>query len=319
MPPLVSPALAPWFSPTGTTSTQAAPSSGNRQRFYATAGGPVTLPADWSDDDARQWVAAYDQHIAKLEQSWKETAGFQTREAELRRRQIEAQIEDAKQGRDNALELGRLQAETSRYGVDVASRDRMVQLRQEQGQFDARHGLDVAKAYTEYARTPDMRWSSADFDEAIGQVGRGTPPQSLASRVNAGDRPQAKTWQQFSVLANYGPGGGGGTTGATTDPMPGGSGSGSGGGDLRVKAADAIMKALPPSPEVGHNANNYAALDAIERLYFSADTPLGAVQQLGPARRKIAEAGLARKGYDPALVNEDYMRRQPGQGSVRSA
>lgn len=294
------------------------------------------FPSEFSDDDIRRMISGYDARIATATQAWQETSGLQ-------RRQIEAQIEDLKEGRENARrqmeisrEIAKLQAETSRYGIDVGRQNALDQLQyqreqlaQNQQQFDARHGLDVAEAYTKYASTPDMRWAAADFDDAVARTGAGLAPRSLASRVNSGDRPQPKSWEQFSVLANYGPGSGSSSGGfraqpmnATTDPMRPASGGaavdldGDGVPDPRVKPIKAIVDAFPPSETQGRDGQDWSALNAIESLYFSG-TP-GSVERLGKARQKTAEAGLARKSYDPELVREDYMRRRPGQGSVRA-
>jgi hypothetical protein len=315
-------------------------------RWVNTASGPVILPNDFSEEDAQKWAESYDAAIATNQQALQQTAG-------LERRQIEAKIEDLKAGRENAMKIAQLQAETTRYGYDQSRQSEIDRLKENQRQFDQTHaldlqkfgldtqrfgleqqrfGLDTARAYTDYAKTPDMRWSANDFDQAIGRVGLGLQPQTIASRYAAGDRPQPKTWEDFSVLANYGPNGSGtgimapgGTAdapaGAPADTSQGGSAGGATGSttDPRVTAANAVMKAIPPSPGVGHDDNNWAALNAIEKLYFSGDTPAGAVQQLGPARQKIALAGLARKGYDPQLAQEDYNRRQIGQGSSSAA
>ena len=74
---------------TSSMPTSASSSGAGRSRFVVTKGGPVTLPGDMSDADAAQWVQAYDAYIGTLTQAWQESSGLQ-------RKQIEAQIEDAK-------------------------------------------------------------------------------------------------------------------------------------------------------------------------------------------------------------------------------
>lgn len=278
-------------------------------RFAVSSNGPMYLPGDLTDEEAAQAVKAYDAYIATLTQAWQESSGLQ-------RRQIESQIEDAKIARQNAMQIAQLQAETSRYGTDVQRQTRLDELRQNQRQFDATHGLDVAKAYTEYAKTPDMMFARNDFMNAMGRVGQGLGPKPITSATPS---PKAKTWADWSALTGYSTptvqanrsGGGGGA------PVSSPASGGGAGTDPRVSAANAVMKAIPPSDDVGNDEQDWAALRAIQNLYV-AKRP-GSVEKLGAARQKIANAGLARLGYDPARVNEDYMRSRPGQASVRRA
>lgn len=282
-------------------------------RFVVTQNGPLFLPGDLTDDEAAQAVQAYDQYIARLTQAWQESSGLQ-------RKQIEAQIEDAKRGRENAMEIARMQSGDSRYGTDVQRQTRLDELRQNQRQFDASHaldmqryGLDVAKAYTEYSRTPDMMFARNDFMSAMGRTGQGLAPRNVMSQGT----PQAKGWQDFAALAGY-----------TTPTVQAGRSQGGGGGmapqgptgggtDQRQKAVQEIMKAMPPSDSNGYDGQDWEALNAIRSLY-AARRP-GEVERLGQERRKIGQAGLARMGYDPNLVESDRMRTLPGQRSVRAA
>lgn len=291
----------------GGVARPAAAAAGTRPRFVSTANGPVTLPADWSDEDARQWVTAYDQHIATLTRQWEQTSG-------LERRQIEAQIEDAKQGRKNAMEIAQLQAQTSRYGTDAQTQQAIADRMERQRQFDANHGLDlqkfgldVANSYTQYAQTYDDIWALQDFKSAIGNIQRGGGPSPLSSQGS----PRPKTMEQFAVLANYP---GSQQQGASMAAQSGGGGSGT---DPRITAANSVMKALPPSESAGNDGQDWAALRAIESLYFGKKP--GEVEKLGKERGRIAEAGLARLGYNPKLVAEERRNSLPWQGSVRSA
>lgn len=275
-------------------------------RFAVSSNGPMYLPGDLTDEEAAQAVKAYDAYIATLTQALKESSGLQ-------QRQIESQIEDAKIARQNAMQIAQLQAETSRYGTDVQRQTRLDELRQNQRQFDATHGLDVAKAYTEYAKTPDMMFARNDFMNAMGRVGQGLGPRNVMSQGT----PQAKSWQDFAALAGYSTptvqagqsqGGGGGM--APQGPTGGGT-------DQRQKAVQEVMKAMPPSDSAGNDGQDWEALNAIRSLY-AARRP-GSVERLGKDRQAIANAGLARMGYDPSLVNADYRRTLPGQRSVRAA
>lgn len=281
-------------------------------RFAVSQNGPLFLPGDLTDDEAKQAVEAYDAYIARLTQTWQESSGLQ-------RKQIEAQIEDAKKARENALAIAQMQDATSRYGTDTSRDLRLAELRQNQRQFDASHaldmqryGLDVAKAYTEYSRTPDMMFARNDFMNAMARTGQGLHPQNVMSQGT----PQAKGWQDFAALAGY-----------TTPTVQAGRSQGGGGmapqgptgggTDQRQKAVQEIMKAMPPSDGDGYDGQDWEALNAIRSLY-SARKP-GDVERLGQERRKIGQAGLARMGYDPNLVESDRARTLPGQRSVRAA
>jgi len=243
----------------------------------------------------------WDQYVNAIKAALAASSGFQ-------RMQLQAQLDDAEKGRANAYKIAQLSAETSRYGVDVNARLRMAELKQQQAQFEATHGLDLAKAYTQFASTPDMMFARNDFINALGRVGQGGFPQDVTTE----GQPHAKTWEDFQAIANLGTGKGGGGGG-------GGGGAAAGGGtaDPRMTAANAVMKAIPPSDGAGHDDQDWAALSAIQALY-SAGKP-GSVARLGAARGKIALAGLARLGYDPATVLEDYTRAGVGQQSSRLA
>ena len=282
-------------------------------RFAVSQNGPLFLPGDLTDDEAKQAVEAYDAYIARLTQAWQESSGLQ-------RKQIEAQIDDAKKARENALAIAQMQDATSRYGTDTSRDLRLAELKQNQRQFDASHaldmqryGLDVAKAYTEYSRTPDMMFARNDFMNAMGRTGQGLHPQNVMSQGT----PQAKGWQDFAALAGYttptvqaGRSQGGGGSMAPQGPTGGGT-------DQRQKAVQEIMKAMPPSDGDGYDGQDWEALNAIRSLY-AARRP-GEVERLGKPRRQIAQAGLQRMGYDPALVESDRQRSLPGQRSVRAA
>ena len=161
-----------------------------------------------------------------------------------------------------------------------------------------------------------MRWSANDFDTAVRNIGLGSGPVPVSSQPS----PQPKSWQDWTAL-----------TGFTTPTVQAGQSAASSGGggpgqmqagaggqaDPRLAAANGILKALPPSSTPGHDENDWAALNAVKSLYMSGRP--GDVEKLGAPRRKIAQAGLARLGYDANLVESDRQRALPGQGSVRAA
>jgi hypothetical protein len=157
-----------------------------------------------------------------------------------------------------------------------------------------------------------------DFMSAMGRVGQGLTPQPAITQQPG---PQAKTWQDFSALAQYngsqvpGAESGGGGGGGSSQPAAssGGGGEAKAPPDPRVQAAGAIMKALPPSESPGADGQDWNAINAIVEMYKSGRP--GVEARLGPARTKIAMAGLARQGYDPALISEEYNRSLPGQQS----
>jgi hypothetical protein len=209
-----------------------------------------------------------------------------------------------------------LQASTSRYGIDAQSATALRELQEKQRQFDADHGLDIAKAYTAFSATPDMMFARNDFMSAMGRVGQGLSPAPYTAQ----GQPHAKSWEDFSSIAQYNgstvpggsSGGGGGGGQAAAESAAGGGGTAASASDPRVSAASAIMKAAPPSESAGADDNDYAALNAIRSMYEAAHPGM---QRLGAPRLKIAQAGMARLGYDAPLAQYDYTRSLPGQKS----
>lgn len=302
------PPAVPGSSTVVRPSTAASTTPQRNFRVGITQQGPIYLPSELTDDEARQAVEAYDKYIATLTRAWEESSGLQ-------RRQIESQIEDAKKGRENAMEIAQLQAQTTRYGTDVQASTRMAELRQNQAQFDQTHGLDVAKAYTEYASTPDRYFQLGDFTDALSRTGAGMGPR----RYGATGTPQAKSWEDFAALQGFNTpavqagrsqSGGGG-------PQASGAGSGGGGSDPRISAASAIMKAIPPSEGDGYDQSDWSALNAIQSVY-QARKP-GSFERLRPGQQKMFASGLSRMGYYAPDAIEDMRRAAPGQKSVRLA
>jgi hypothetical protein len=317
----------PWFTPSAASSQSelARPGdpalSSGRSRFHATKGGPVTLPSDWPEEDAQAWVASYDQYIGTLTQAWQASSGLQ-------RRQIEAQIADAKEGRKNALEIARMQDQTSRYGIDVGSQDRMKALLENQRQFNATHaldlqrfgldekklGLDRAQTATEYLSTPDRFVQASDFMDLSGRVLAGQPGAGTGSGI----APQAKTMADFDALTGGGnPGRQVGTPQAGAAPT---TATGGAGADARVKALRGIIEAAPPSDEPGLDNNAYHVLNAAKEIYAMNLTPgqQAALKADDQSFKMLGSAGK-RLGYSPESWWERQQRSLPGQTSVRAA
>jgi hypothetical protein len=252
-------------------------------------------------------VEEWDRDIARNQQAIDESSGYQ-------RKALEIQQESAKAARKNAMEIAQLQAHTSRYGIDAQTQTALADRVEKARQFDADHGLDIAKTYATFGSTYDRHWAMGDFMSAMGRVGQGLSPAPIASQP----QPHAKTWEDFSSIAQYNgstvPGAGGG--GQASASSGGGAGSGQASSanptDPRVTAASAIMKAVPPSETVGHDENDYAALESIRNMYMAGKP---GVQKLGAERQKLGLAGMGRLGYNPALVQEEYLRGLPGQKS----
>lgn len=257
-------------------------------------------------DDDYDAVGAYNYYS----QEEQEVAAAIDEASGYEREALEAQKESASAARANALKIAQLQASTSRYGIDAQSATAMRALKENARQFDAAHGLDIAKAYTAFSSTPDMMFARNDFMSAMGRVGQGLNPAPIASQ----GQPHAKTWQDFASIAQYNgsqvPGGGGGGGGGSAQSTGGGGTSTT---DPRVTAANAVMRAIPPSETSGNDGQDWAALEAVRNLYSAAKP--GSVERLGAPREKIAMAGLARMGYDPAAVALEYKRTLPGQMS----
>jgi len=265
----------------------------------------------------------YDVEIGSIQQALQEAAGA---EDEYRTRALEAQMKSAAAARENAMKIAQLQSKTQRYGIDVQAKTEMENRLERAREFDASHGLEIAKAYTAFASTPDMMFARNDFMSGMERVGQGLHPSPAMSQGT----PHAKTWEDFAAIAQYNgsqvPGassGGGGSQPAQASASGGGGGANtastssvgasSGGTDPRVTAANAVMKAIPPSDTPGADGQDWAALEAIRNL-FTAGAP-GSVERLGKPRTKIAMAGLARMGYDPDTIMEDYKRALPHQAS----
>jgi hypothetical protein len=309
--------IGPWFSSAGSTSTDPrGVVAGDGRIPGANAAQIQAISAMFPD--LPQSLAGLLERKGMLPEDIQATLEYLNYQAKalqaatgMEKKQIEAQIADSKRGLDNQIKIAELNDRTSRYGIDERTKVELAQLEQNDRQFWANHGLemqrfglDTAKAFTEYGRTYDDIWALQDLKHAVGRVSNNQGPAPLASHGS----PHAKTWEDFNVLRQYG--GGDAQSG-------GGAGMGDGGGDPRVKAATGIMKALPPSESQGQDGQDWSELRAIESLYLSAKPKQ--VEMLGTERRKAAQAGLGRLGYNPALVEEERRRALPGQGRANAA
>jgi hypothetical protein len=142
-------------------------------------------------------------------------------------------MKDAQAGRANAYKIAKLQADVSRYGIDMQRKTALDQLKENARQFDASHalemerfafdkekfgkefgleekkfGLNYADTATEYLSSPDRFAQGMDFrlmaDRAlIGANGGGETPQG-PQPYGSGVTFTPKTEQDFAVLAGYG-------------------------------------------------------------------------------------------------------------------
>lgn len=271
---------------------------------------------------------AWDRYVGDLQSALQASSGLQ-------RMQIEAQIDDAKQGRANAMKIAQLQAETSRYGIDAQRATAMAQLKENARQFEMTHALDLKKfglAYadtaTDYLSSPDRYFQAADFMNMASRYAAGQPG---VAPYGATGTPTPKTQADFAVLAE---GPGGGTADAQRSnaaqaggAAPAGSGgatvmsaaaAGGAGGDARVKALKAMIDAVPPSGVEGLDGNDFAVMQAAKALYSTNLRP-GTLENLRPGQLGILQSAGARLGYDPKEWLANQRRSGVGQGSARVA
>lgn len=309
-----------WYPGPGAGSPSAAsPGMSNGKRKYIlTPEGPVWLPEnmqDMSEQEATLIAQTYANAIEEKRKAWSLTSG-------LEKKKIEAEIADMVEGRKNALSIAQMQADTSRYGVDAQSKTALESLMQRQREFDATHsldlqkfGLDTAKAYTEFASTPDRAFMFGDFNEGMNRIGQGLGPTPYGTQ----GQPQAKIWEDFAALSGFDslPAVQAGQSAATTAQQGGGMAQPGAGSDPRLKAATSILKAIPPSDGQGHDEDNWAALNAIQNVY-AASKP-GSFERMRPGQQKMFGAGLSRLGYYAPDAIAQMKSNNPHQTSVRRA
>lgn len=292
------------------------------------------FPSNYSPDDIQRTIAGYDRYIATQQQAWQQASGLQ-------RKQIEAQIENAKQALANAKQIAQLQAETSRYGVDQQRQTALDQLKENQRQFDVNHdvelrklGLDYANTATQYLSTPDRYIEGATYLNLAGRVFAGQPGSTPGNAIGT---PTPKTEQDFANLAAGGTGqydsrlpqtGGGAAGGgfvnngamSPADVASRAAGAGGAGADTRIKALKSVIDAAPPSPDPGLNGNDQAVLAAARALYSTNLNP-GQFQALksNPTAYGINQSAGRRLGYDVNTWEADQRKNQLGFGSSRAA
>lgn len=246
-----------------------------------------------------QWLKRQDAYIATITEAYAASAGFE-------REKLASQIKDARLARNNAMEIAKLQAKTSRYGTDQQTAVQLAQLEQNQRQFEANHGLelarfglDYAKAETDYLSTPDRFAQGMDFRQAAGRALQGLAPQPYGTDTAF----TPKTADDFAVLAGGAPGGATGGA-ASSDP--------------RVKALTTLFKELPPSASPGMDDNDFAVMQAAQAL-MSTNLQPGTLQKFRPDQRAILGSFVKRSGRSVNDFISDYNRYAPGQGSTRGA
>jgi hypothetical protein len=274
---------------------------------------------------------AYDDYIGQISQMLQESSGTQ-------QKQLEAQLQDAEKARANQMAIARLQAETSRYGVNAQREVALKQLKENQRQFDATHalemqkfGLSYAQAETDYLSTPDRYAQGADFRAAAARML--DPAGANGPRPYGADTDfVAKQPQDFAVLANRYSGQSAPSVPAGPDtsapppygasPPPAAASSSSGGGagassqqaDPRVQAITSLYKALPPSRGDGMDANDFAVLGAAKSI-MSTNLRPGSLEGMRPDQRSILSSYVKRSGRSWNDYYKDYQRNAPGQQS----
>lgn len=270
---------------------------------------------------------AYEQYIGVLTQAMQASSGWE-------REKLSAQREDAAKGLQNAMSIAKLQAETSRYGIDAQSATAMRALKENARQFDATHALDMQKfglsyasAYSDYVLTPDRYAAGADFVNMAARTisGQGGP----APYGSTGDF-HAKTPEDFAAINKPGgtepvPQSSAASGAAAGVPNPGisqtaqNAATGSGAGaDARVKAMKAMIDAVPPSQSAGLNENDAAVLAASRALYSTNLQP-GTLEAMRPDQARIFGSYVKRSGRSLDDYISSYTRSLPGQGRASAA
>jgi hypothetical protein len=297
-----------------------APAPTGQGRYQWTQAGPMRLPDDMSDQDAAEMVRRYDAYVEDLKRTADESSGF-ARMVALR------QLDDAVKGREVQREIADIQARSSRYGVDVTSRDRLRALKEEARQFDLKHGLEIekvalqrAETATNFLATPDRYAQAGNFLALSGRVAANQPGGGTYGSAVA---PRPNTMQDYAVLesgqnpyANRGSavdaatGGGAGAT-----PAAGGAGA-----DARQKALKAIISGYTPSQGVGVDQNDWAVLGASHAIM---NMNLNPQQQATIGSNKeyqaILGSNMKNLGANPDSWWQKQQQSLPGQGSARLA
>ncbi len=312
----------------GTPGVPGNPGAGSRVVWGAT--GPIYFPANTQQSDIDAYLKHQDDYIQQM-------TGLLQGSTGLERDKLQAQIDDAKANRDATAKNAQLVADTSRYGTDQQRKTALDQLNENARQFNANHGLemqklglDYANTATQYLSTPDKYFQGQNY---VNMAGRALGRQAPQYGTNLGGQPTPKTMGDFAVLAGY-PQPSGGVTAAPDGSASGGSPSPNGNGmtttnstgtpaiqqDPRVNAITGLIKALPPSEEMGYNPNDYAVLQAVHSLYSSGNRLApGTLKTMSPENKAITESGIARLGGDAQSWEQQLTRQDPGNRAASAA
>ena len=254
--------------------------------------------------------------------------GLLNASSEWEAKKFEAQLKDAEAGRANAMKIAKLQSETSRYGMDLARKTALDQLKENARQFDRRHALDIATTATEYLSTPDRYFQATDFLSMTNSVAGGQAQRPYAY----GTAPTPKTMQDFNALYTGGgspdgdaarvPTGGAGVYGSSGRASSGGTAAPrsttDSGSDPRVAAVQGIFKNIAPSEGGGLDDLDYAALDAARAIFQSNLRPKDLAQMRPGQAAMLGSAGQRLGYYVPDWLKQQE-RNAIGQQSVRRA
>ncbi len=308
----------------GTPGVPGNPGAGSRVVWGQT--GPIYFPANTSQDDIDAYLSKQDEYIGQLNELMQGSTG-------LERDKLKAQIDDAQKNRDASYKTAQLVAQTSRYGTDQQRQTALDQLNENARQFNANHGLemqklglDYANTATQYLSTPDKYFQGQNY---INMAGRALGRQAPQYGTNLGGQPTPKTMGDFAVLAGYPQ-----PSTAATSGASGGSATPTGNGmtttnstgtpaiqqDPRVNAITGLIKALPPSEEMGYNPNDYAVLNAVHSLYSSGNRLApGTLKTMSPENKAITESGIARLGGDAKSWEGQLAFQDPGNRAASAA
>lgn len=296
-----------WNSSYGTPMPTFAPEPG-REYTPTSTSRTFTPSSNTASSEVDQWK----HYLKTIEDALRESSGFE-------RFKLQAQREDAEKGLRNAMEIARLQAETSRYGVDIGRQTALDQLRENQRQYDLNHGVELQRlGLTRAQGVVDLMRSSdryADAGNFLALSSRVLANQAGAGTFGAAVQPRGNTESDFAVLAAGGNPWAGRGNAAQAATAGGGAGT-----DARVKALKAVIDAAPPSAGTGHDPNDFAVLNAARAIYgMNLNPQQQASINSDPKFAGILGSEIRTMGDDP----ESWMRRQraslPGQGRVQAA
>lgn len=325
--PLGSPDIVPSVYGGGGYDASSNYAGGSMTNAMQPGGAGVVTPDQWA------------QYIETLKQAYQASSGFE-------RTRLKAQYDDAEKGRQNALQIARLQADNSRYGTDVGRQTEIDRLKENARQFDANHGLDVRKADLDEAQLiatqrsqPNRLFQTMDLEQALTGIRSGQRATTMPMTTGIAAVDGLSTDYRGNPYLRGGDAGGREGTGYGGDPTAGAgsvlngasAGGPSGTGmttgvqmDPRVKAIKGIVDALPPSATEGLDSTGVAALNAAFALYH-APTSIrpGTLESLSPTQQATFKSAGDRLQRYTGLSSDDlmdrYYRQAPGQGRANAA